>query len=65
MSISRPVVDCSLSEVLQKASSLINLAMAILVFLYNVTGTVSKLTILIDILWFVGTVKILATQIDM
>ena len=46
------------------ASSLIDSAVAILVFLYNVTGTVSKLTILIGALWFLGTVKILATQID-
>ena len=33
-------------------------------FLYNVTGTVSKLNILIVALWFLGTVKVLATQID-
>ena len=33
-------------------------------FLYNVTGTVSKLNILIVALWFLGTVKVLVTQID-
>ena len=64
MSSSRSVVDFSLSEVLQMASLLINSAVAILVFLYNVTGTVSKLTIPIGALWFLGTVKALATQID-
>ena len=69
MSSSRSVVDCSLSEVLQMASSLINSTVAILVFLYNVTGTVSKLTILIELtiligaLWFLGAVKALVKQI--
>ena len=58
------MVDCLLSEVLQMASSL-NSAVAILVFLYNVTGTVvSKLTILIGALWFLEADKALATQID-
>ena len=64
MSSSRSVVDCSLLEVLQIASSLINSAVVILVFLYNVIGTVSKLTILIGVLWFLGAANVLATQID-
>ena len=41
MSSCRPVVDCSLLEVLQMASSLINSTVVILVFSYNVIGTVS------------------------